>query len=327
MLVSLEGYEDNLLGKSKFKKLKKVVPKPVQKFAKSKIGKMVIDAAAMSMGVPVPPSVLMKTVSKAKKAVKGNKGLKNALVDIALEQTGLDDIKNLKDNIVDKIEAVKELPESVQNTFAKNFNMNENSAIKKATENTVKNRYGQTVKRSTVKRESAGDQLYKKGLLSGDEQDLKLLATKIYSQNPYPSEVPLPSWEFVQKVLQAYIYSVNKLSAQRNQNLYYNGTTEAERQQFYGNLYIRISYLYFEGFTTDAEVQAAGYNYELRDQIWVVLAQLKKFAESDSTKTFMKFWQPYAYKPKIGGGMDNKTMLIAGGGLLAALFFMKKKGR
>lgn len=184
-----------------------------------------------------------------------------------------------------------------------------------------------TASTTATLKESYGDLYYKKGELEGDyKSELKLLATKIYSQNPY-SSISLVSYQYVESIIEAYIYSTLKLSEKNNKSMYYNGTTEAERQKFFGNIYIKISYLYFMGLTTEAEAKEKGYDYTLRDQVWVVIALVKKCAEQDTTGTFIKFWKPYQYQSELpseptASKIPILPIAIAGA---AVIFFMMKK--
>lgn len=323
MLVSLEGYEeDELLGK--FKKLKKI--------AKSAI-KTGLKVAAASMGIP--PKLLDSALSLAKGTVKSSPKVQDSIEASALAKIGVDSVDNLSPT------------QKVQ--YEKEYRTQENYAIK-ATTQKILAQDNQSASSSTsnimpiVNQAkpsgiSAGDKLFKQGLLKGllgdDDQDIKLLATKIYAQNPYPTEVPFESEGFVDRVIRAYIYCAQALSQAAGKNMYYNGTTAAEQAQFYGNIYIRACYMYIKGVTTDADVQNQGYDYSVRDQIWVILSTLMSFAKADSSGTFKKFWQPASTgtaSTKISlsptsSFLSNPAVLIGGAGLLYFALGKKKKKR
>jgi histone H1/5 len=202
----------------------------------------------------------------------------------------------------------------------------------------------------TKKYGSYGDAYYKKGILEGEDMvkfwevepyqsELNTIASDIFNNTKYP-EVKFPSVETVKKMIKSYLNSVLLLSKKKGKNLYYDGTTEAERKKKVGNLFIKISYMFFKGFSTVEEMNKEKFDYVTRDQIWIVLALLRSRAKRDETYT--KFWKPFLFEKtlpaevkaeikqevKKGGllkAIDPKMIMIAGVRIAALMFFTKKK--
>jgi len=346
-LLTLEGF-------SLKKKLKKVAKAaaPLTKIAKTALP-FAVTAMTAAVGFPVPPQLVKKGLNMATKAVKSTKG-KKAILTAAVKKVGLQpgeeatpsikqqisevakDLENkaisaaaqkiIKDEAEEKPEkeTVKEkIPEKPEVKKAKQWTPEQIEEFNKSQDR------GESIQASFKKaeqKESPGDQYYKKGLLSGEYEDtLKILATKIFSQNPYAS-VPLVSYKHVQNIIEAYTYSCLKLSEKMNKSMYYTGTSEAERQAFFGNTFIKIAYLYFKGYGTEEEAKSAGFDYVTRDQVWVTISLIKKYAEEDKTNAFMKFWKPFDFKSAlpdapVSMGKIN-PMIIAGGAALALFAFM-----
>src|SRR3990172_2447352 len=147
MLVTLEGYNDyndEILGKfgmKKFKKLKKSKAfKVVKKASKSKIGRIALDAAAMSMGVPIPPSVLMKMAKKAKGLVKTASPILKAVAGIAAAKAGIELPEGLSPVETDAYVAETQ-PAETQLSFANAKESALNYAASRITENAAKKQY------------------------------------------------------------------------------------------------------------------------------------------------------------------------------------------
>lgn len=174
--------------------------------------------------------------------------------------------------------------------------------------------------------ESAGDQYYKKGLLQGDITSLVNELSNLIFTHPKYASMQYDSEQYVNKIITSYVKSVNILNEKTGKVWYYNGTTETERKQFYGNIFIKITYLLFKGYTDESEYNKSNekLDYKLRDEIWTILAQVKENALKDSR--FIPVW-------RVQGSVDsesplkmlnNKNMLIAAG-VGALLLLMRKK--
>lgn len=162
---------------------------------------------------------------------------------------------------------------------------------------------------------------YSRWFDSGAEsKELDQLADLIYNQKKYPA-VTFPSKSYVRKIITSYLIAAMILSENKKRNMYYTGTTESERKSFYGNLYIRITYMYFMGYKTESEAAAGTKDVNLRDRIWITLSMVRSAALKN--KAYNKFWKPYSYKPK-GGAVSPAGFnpMIIGGAALAIILLM-----
>jgi hypothetical protein len=325
-----------------------------------------MNPSAINMQTLSDKVSVAKITDKAVSKVQSNPNIrtvinKKAFVDAGLNPEQADKVVNAPP--IEQAKVIESMTPQQQNVIEKSVTTQENEAAVKIADNEIKKNPPQKMTKEQIdafnesqekgepldlslkkaksekpviiKTESAGDEYYKQGLLHGEDTILKLLATKIFAQNMY-NKVDLLTYDHVQDIIKAYIYATNKLSEEKKQSVYYNGTTEAERQKFFGNIFVRIVYLYMKGISTEEEAKKQGYDYDLRDRIWTTLAQLKKFAEADNTDSFLKYWKPYKTEAAkdvpstpITASLMNPKMLAIGGAAIGIMFLLPKlsKGR
>ena len=286
----------------------------------------IINAAADKAGVPIPETGLDQQSIAQMPA-----GDRAALAD-AMQTTQAEVIikteARKEENAVDRIKR-----QDAEKQAAVNKTFTAPADDKKFTE--------EEIKEFNAGRGSYAERLAAQGKLLGEELlefwnvepysgQLHQVALLIYGSPRYP-EMPYPSVEYVEKILAAYLSTGLKLSIAQNSNLYYNGTTAAEQKQALGNQFIKIIYMQMKGLSTPADVQAniKEFDYNLRDMIWIILAQLKTLAAAPEYK---KFLQPFDFikksksevKENLTASDDNKKPLLIAGAALLALMVLKK---
>lgn len=168
---------------------------------------------------------------------------------------------------------------------------------------------------------------------------LNELTDKIYNNTIYPA-TKLESSAQVSDIITSYMFVAEKLSKDKNSNLYYKGD-DGERQKFLSNPFISGVY---------NMIYTGSPNYILRDQIWTIESLIMYFAGKDPR--FLPIHQPYKYGEALNitpdankinppvqdtrpgsslspGGMFDSIKKFAPFILIGAgvLFFLMKKGK
>jgi len=286
----------------------------------------IIKAAADKAGVPIPETGLDEQ-SIAQMPAGDRAALANAMQTTQAEVIIKTEAQK-EENAVDRIKRQDaEKQAAINKTFTAPIDDKKFTA--------------EEIKEFNAGRGSYAERLAAQGKLLGEELlefwnvepysgQLHQVALLIYGSPRYP-EMPYPSVEYVEKILAAYLSTGLKLSIAQNSNLYYNGTTAAEQKEALGNQFIKIIYMQMKGLSTPAAVQAniKEFDYNLRDMIWIILAQLKTLAAAPEYK---KFLQPFDFikksksevKANLTASDDNKKPLLIAGAALLALMVLKK---
>ena len=281
----------------------------------------IINAAAEDAGVPVPETGLDQQSIEQMPA-----GDRAALADSLQKKQAEVIIKTeakKEENAIDRIKAKDAQRQAeIKNEGPTTFTQEEIEEF-----NAGKGSYAE---RLASQGKLLGEELLEFWTVEPYQGQLRQAALLIFGSPRYP-EMPYPSVEYVEKILTVYLSAVLKMSIAVNKNMFYNGTTSAEQKELLGNPFIKIVYMQMKGLVNASDVQAhfKEFDYNLRDMIWIILAQLKTLAAAPDYK---KFLQPFDFIKKSGAavkeniiaaGDNKKPLMIAAAALLALMIFKK----